>query len=437
MKPRLVTELSEHSQRAWAAIAVLTAMCLSVGLTAGCAADSQQGQGQASSTIGASAPADAPRTPWGEPDLQGIWTDQYQTPLQRPALFKDKEFFTDEERARFDELRLEVPRADARTAPRGSEQDVSGAYPSVFNSLRPTGRRTSLIVDPPDGLRPAFTPEAQRRRQAAEEFRLALLQATEMCKQKLSVCAGGRYGPPSPRRVELAPSYIGSGAEGGGAINRADGPEDRSLNERCLGGSLPDFAGFRRIVQSPQVVSIFYDTGQGMGWQRIVPITSNAHAPSHVRQWWGDSRGRWEGDTLVVDVTNFTAKTDFHGSNENLHLVERWRRVSADTIEYVVTMEDPTTWVRPWTVKQEFAKQGEKANRIYTEPRCHEGNEGLAGMLSGARAEERAFAQGRGPHPATRCTAGCGTGSLPAMGGSDIEVLSRAVAGDAGESREP
>jgi hypothetical protein len=131
-----------------------------------------------------------------------------------------------------------------------------------------------------------------------------------------------------------------------------------------------------------------------------------------------------------VDVTNFTSKTDFHGASENLHLVERWKRLNADTIEYTVTMEDPSTWVRSWTVKQEFARQSDKANRIYTEPRCHEGNEGLAGMLSGARAEERAFARGRGPNPATRCTAGCGTGSLPAMGGSDIEALSRTVIGE-------
>jgi hypothetical protein len=173
---------------------------------------------------------------------------------------------------------------------------------------------------------------------------------------------------------------------------------------------LPDFGGFRRIVQSPGTVSIFYDVGQGQGWQRIIPVTDSPHLPSHVRQWWGDSRGRWEGTTLVVDVTNFTPKTDYQGSRESLHLVERWTRIDANTVEYVATIEDPATWTRPWTVKQEMNRQNEQANRIYYEPRCHEGNHGLTGLLVGARAEEKAFAEGRGPDPATMCTAGCGTG---------------------------
>ena len=163
---------------------------------------------------------------------------------------------------------------------------------------------------------------------------------------------------------------------------------------------LPDFGGFRRIVQSPGAVSIFYDTGQGQGWQRVIPVTSSPHLPRHVRQWWGDSRGRWEGNTLVVDVTNFSAKTDFQGSRENLHLVERWTRLDANTIEYAVTMEDPTTWTKPWTVKQELTRQNEQANRIYYEPRCHEGNYGMPGLLAGGRAAEKAFAEGRGPNPA-------------------------------------
>jgi hypothetical protein len=107
-------------------------------------------------------------------------------------------------------------------------------------------------------------------------------------------------------------------------------------------------------------------------------------------------------------VTNFSAKTDFQGSRENLHLVERFTRKDANTIEYVVTMEDPTTWTRPWTVTQEWTKQSDEANRIYKEPRCHEGNHGMPALLAGARAEERAFARGRGPDPATLCSAGCG-----------------------------
>ena len=177
------------------------------------------------------------------------------------------------------------------------------------------------------------------------------------------------------------------------------------MTERCMGAVLPDFGGYRRIVQSPKTVSIFYDVGQGQGWQRIIPVGGGAHLPQSIRQRFGDSRGRWEGNTLVVDVTNFSPKSDFMGARQNLHLVERWTRVNASTIEYAVTIEDPTTWTKPWTVKQEMTNQSEQANRIYYEPRCHEGNYGLPGMLAGRRAEEAAFAEGRGPDPATKDTA--------------------------------
>jgi hypothetical protein len=173
------------------------------------------------------------------------------------------------------------------------------------------------------------------------------------------------------------------------------------MSERCMAAVLPDFTGFRRIVQSPRSVAIFYDVGQGQGWQRIIPLDGSHHLPSHMRQRFGDSRGHWEGDTLVVDVTNFSAKSEFQGARENLHLIERWTRTGPDTLEYAVTMEDPTTWTKPWTVKQEYTRQNEQANRIYYEPRCHEGNYGLATLLSGGRASDKAFAEGRGPNPAT------------------------------------
>ena len=173
------------------------------------------------------------------------------------------------------------------------------------------------------------------------------------------------------------------------------------MSERCMAAVLPDFGGFRRIVQSPGSVSIFYDVGQGQGWQRIIPVDGSAHLPSHIRQRFGDSRGRWEGDTLVVDVTNFSPKSDFMGSRENRHLVERWTRTGPDTLEYTVTIEDATTWTKPWTVKQEYSRQSDQANRIYYEPRCHDGNFGLPTLLAGGRAIEKAFAQGRGPDPAT------------------------------------
>jgi hypothetical protein len=355
----------------------------------------------------------APRTPWGTPDLQGIWNDTYDTPLQRPSRYANKEFFTDEERAELDKQRGAIVSQDVRRYGKGSEQDVGGAYATnIFLTHKPTGTRTSLIVDPPDGRIPPFTPEATKRRQALREFQLALLQATDVCKNKLPGCAGGTFGPPSSRRDEMPPYYVTAGGGGGGAINRANGPEDRTLGERCMAAILPDFGGatgfFPQIIQSPQAVSIFYDTGQGQGWQRVIPITDRPHLPSTVRQWWGDSRGRWEGNTLVVDVTNFSPKTDFQGSRENLHLVERWTRIDADTLEYVVTIDDPTTWTRSWTVKQEYSKQPDQANRVYKEPRCHEGNYGMPALLAGSRAEERAFAAKRGPDPATLCNAGCG-----------------------------
>ena len=350
---------------------------------------------------------EALRTTWGDPDLQGIWTTNYDTPLERPARYADREFFTEEERAAIDSERARLLGQYRRRSPRGTEQDVGGAYDAtIFLTHKHLGPRTSLIIDPPDGQLPALTPAAQQRRDEIDEYNRALLQATEACRQGRPGCPP--YGPPSPRREEAPPHYLTV------EVNRSYHPEDRSLSERCMGNRLPDFGNitgfFLQIVQSPDTVSIFYDTGQGQGWQRVIPVTDRPHLPPTVRQWRGDSRGRWEGDTLVVDVTNFGPKTDFFGARENLHLVERWRRVDAETLEYVVTIEDPTTWTRPWTVALNLALQDNAANRIYREPRCHEGNYGMPGLLAGARADERAYAEGRGPHPATICSAGCGAG---------------------------
>jgi len=340
----------------------------------------------------------AAKTAWGDPDLQGIWTDDFQTPLQRAAKYANKELFTDQERAELDNQRAAILRRDQRVEI-GTERDVSGAYNAVFQSIKHTGKRTSLVVDPPDGRIPPLTPEAKQRADADREFRLALLQATQTCKDHEPGCAGGKYGPPSPKRAET-PSFYNTGR-----LNRSDGPEDRSMTERCMAAGLPDFAGYRRIVQSPGAVSIFYDTGQGQGWQRIIRMDGGPHLPQSIRERFGDSRGHWEGNTLVVDVTNFSPKSDFMGARENLHLIERWTRIDAKTLGYSVTIEDPTTWTKPWTVKQEMVRQDDQANRIYYEPRCHEGNYGLPALLIGTRAEEAAFATGRGPDPATKDSA--------------------------------
>jgi hypothetical protein len=351
------------------------------------------------SETAAQAPAasnSTPRTPWGEPDLQGIWTDEFDTPLQRSSRYANQEFFTEAQRADFDKERTAILTRFA------TEREINGAYnAATFFSTKRTGARTSKIVDPPNGRFPPLTPEAQKRFAAEREYRLALVRSTDTCKNKLPGCAGGTYDPtPSPRRAEAPPRYNTA------RMNRNDGPEDSALAERCLTAGLPEFGGatgsFRRIVQTPGGITIFYDVGQGQGWQRNIIMDGRPHLPASIRQWFGDSRGHWEGDTLVIDVTNFTSKTEVFGARENLHLIERWTRTGPKTLAYEVTVEDPTVWTRPWTVKQELGQQSDQENRFYVEPRCLEGNYGLPGLLHGRRVEDAAFAQGRGPDPATR-----------------------------------
>jgi len=348
----------------------------------------------------ATASAPVLTTPWGESDLQGIWTDETDAPLQRSPKYANQEFFTEEQRAELDKVRSGFIGRDRRSE-RGTEADVAGAYNAVFTPLKPTGARTSRIVDPPNGRLPPLTAEAQKLAAAERDFRVALLQSTETCKNNEAACSGGKYDPkPSPRFADLPPRY------NLGRMNRHDGPEDGTPPDRCLTPGLPEFGGgigsFRRIVQTPGGISIFYDVGQGQGWQRNIVMGGSPHLPAGIRQWYGDSRGHWEGNTLVIDVTNFSPKTDFQGSRENLHLVERWTRTGPDTLEYAVTVEDPTVWERPFTAKQVFIRQSDQENRIYTEPRCIEGNFGLPGLLHGRRVEEFAFAEGRGPDPRTR-----------------------------------
>jgi hypothetical protein len=347
------------------------------------------------------------KTPWGEPDLQGIWTDEFDMPLQRAAKYGDQELFTDAQRADLDKARSAILTRFA------TEREINGAYnAATFFSTKRTGARTSKIVDPPSGRLPPLTPEAQKTAAAERDFRLALLQSTDTCKKNLPGCAGGKYEPTtSLRRSEAPPRYVTA------RINRNDGPEDSSLPERCLTGGLPEFGGatgsFRRIVQTPGGITMFYDVGQGQGWQRNILLDGSPHLPASVRQWFGDSRGHWEGDTLVIDVTNFSPKTDVFGSRENLHLVERWTRTGPTTLAYEVKVEDPTVWSRPWIVKQEFGRQSDQENRLYTEPRCIEGNQGLPGLLHGRRVEDLAFAEGRGADPASKDS----TGAL-----TDVEV---------------
>jgi len=310
----------------------------------------------------------APRTGWGAPDLQGVWNYATITPLERPVELAGKQVLTDKEAADFEKQTLERRNPARRDG--GAAADVGRAYNQFwwdYGSKVVGTKRTSLIVDPPDGKIPPLTEEARQRADA----RTAVLRR-----------------PPA-------------------------GPEDRNLWERCILGTAgpPVVPGpYNNNFQIFQTRDYVVILNEMIHDARIIPLDGRPHLPSNLRQWMGDSRGRWEGKTLVVDVTNFSPKTDFHGSRENLHLIERWTRIDANTLEYVATMEDSTTWPRPWTIKLEMARQDEPSNRIYYEPRCHEGNAGMVGMLVGSREDERAFAAGRGPNPAARCTANCGAG---------------------------
>jgi hypothetical protein len=214
----------------------------------------------------------------------------------------------------------------------------------------------------------------------------------------------------------VPPFYVGATIEVGG-LNRADNPEDWDLRTRCLYSPLPSYGGPMRIVQTRQAITIFYEGPQGVNWSRVIPITNQPHVPSQLRFWAGDSRAKWDGDTLIVDVTNFDPRTDYPatqrigqmgGARENLHLIERFRRTDANTMLYHLTIEDPTTWTKPWTIRTELAREDDRKNDIFYEPRCHEGNYAIINGLSGRRIEDKAFAQGRGPDPRTLCISHCG-----------------------------
>lgn len=309
---------------------------------------------------------EVPRTPWGVPDLQGIWDSKSTTPLERPAQFADKEFLTDEEIALLEEARQQRfsqgPQGRDVRADRGSEADVEGAYNNIFSTALGTRysrtKRTALIKDPSNGRLPPLAAEAAARARAAVAARAP------------------RPRSDLPYPVDVGRSY--------------DNPEDVRDMERCLGVTIPctgGLCGFSRLVQGPGWVGIYYEQGHGGGAYRSIPLDGRPHLPSHIRQWLGDSIGYWEGDTLVVDTTNFTDQTDYLGSGENLHLIERFTRVGPDLLRYEVTVEDPTVWTRPWTMELAPTRQDNVENLIF-EAACHEGNYSLTAMLAGARMAE-------------------------------------------------
>ena len=281
------------------------------------------------------------RTPWGDPDLQGSWSNATTTPLQRPAKFAGREFLTPEER-RAQDKETEIG-TDKRGAP-GSDQDVNDAYNAFWWERGWSDGRTSLIYDPADGRIPPLTAAAQKRQ--AERI--------------------------SANRSSDDESF--------------NGPEDLPLYTRCIvRAALPrvptGYDNNYEIVQTAGYVAIFQEQ---MHETRIIPLDGRPHLNSGVRQWFGDSRGHWEGNTLVVETTNFSDQVSFEGATKNMRLIERWTRVTDDRIDYRFTVSDPETWTKPWSAAIVWTKTG----TLY-EYACHEDNYGLYGILAGARAEER------------------------------------------------
>ncbi len=389
-------------------VALAAVPIVAIGLVQRTIGQTPASSSQSEASAKSSASATPLKTAWGAPDLQGTWSNVAVVPFERPKQYGERQFLTDAEHQKAVDALLkrdEQPGRDSRESQgkdiRGTEKDVARAYNEHWFGDKPTqvSYRTSQIIDPPDGRMPAYTPEAQARIGQQKEYLEALLQGT----------SGGKPGPISPLRYQQPPDYNLD------RMNRADGPEDRSEEERCFLDHLPviigpgpltpdgrpvgNFSGVMRIVESPDSVDFYYDVGQGSGFNRVVPIARRPHLPKDVRQYWGDSIAHWDGDALVVDVTNFTHQTAFRGSRENLHLIERYQRVNPQTLRITITAEDPTTWAKPFTFVQELTKNADKPNMVY-EGGCQEGNYALQDMLINTRAAEKLFSEGKGPDPA-------------------------------------
>ena len=303
--------------------------------------------------VPAGAQTDVPRTPWGQPDLQGTWDFRSITPMERPDELADRAFLTEEEAAKFEQEAANWF-AD-RWAEPPERTKVGGEVGKGFVWARDSGlrtvetRRTSLVVDPPDGKIPALTTDGQRR---------------------ADVRAASQRGEP-----------------------RFDSWTDLSLGVRCLMGfnagppmTPSAYNNNMQLLQTPDTVVVVTEMIHNA---RVIPLDGRPHLASDIRQWSGDSRGHWEGDTLVVETTNYTDKTRWRDSTANLRLVERFTRVDADTLLYQFTVDDPKTWTRPWTAEVPMTR-----NHLTMQPyECHEGNYSMPGILGGARVKEKAAAE--------------------------------------------
>jgi len=305
-----------------------------------------------------------PRTPDGHPDLQGGWANNIATPLERPRELAGRPLLTDEELAAMKKKAHELfnnGQSDAAfgdtvfnavfanvkgtTSGFKSIDGETGDYSSVWTVERDWENRTSLITDPSDGRLPPLTAEAQTRAAGQRALGSPVLQ-----------------------------------------IGRADQAQDRPLQERCVTYGSPSLvAGYQSgywISQSPRSVIVVTEMIHDA---RVIPLDGGPHLPSTVHQWLGDSRGHWEGDTLVVDTTNYKARAFRSVSSEKLHVIERFTRTGPETLKYEITIDDPDTWTKPWSLMIPLRRSSDP----YLEYACHEGNYGLAGVLAGARAEER------------------------------------------------
>ncbi|HTA43406.1 MAG TPA: hypothetical protein VK789_13215 [Bryobacteraceae bacterium] len=300
-----------------------------------------------------------PRTSWGDPDLQGTWFVLYDVPLERSAANVNKAVLTDQEVAAANEAKGINPGRNMRAS---GAQDVSGAYNAVFNSVLKTGKRTSMIIDPPDGKIPPLVAGTQ---------------------------GGGRGAFPGGGGGRGAALGLGVG----GTVN--DNPETVAQSPRCLGVAMPFLplntlfaqGTVMEVVQSPKSTGIYMEDDHAGGGNRVIYMDGRPHAPANMKFYLGDSRGHWEGNTLVIETTNYSQ--GFRGSNiETYKTIERITRVDAHNLRREITFDDPKTWTRPWTVMVEMGKSDDSKHMIF-DSACHEGNYGMTGILAGSRREEQ------------------------------------------------